>query len=77
MTDNTSHKGCQVIGGVDTHKELHVAAMVDEHDHVLGKKFFPATRHEYKQMASWMRSFCAINPALLPAHADVDVMQKG
>ena len=40
MADQTSHEGCQVIGGVDTHKDLHVAAVVDEHDHVLGREFF-------------------------------------
>ena len=60
MADQTSHEGCQVIGGVDTHKDLHVAAVVDEHDHVLGREFFPTTRHGYKQMVSWMRSFGAI-----------------
>lgn len=32
-----------VVGGVDTHKDLHVAAIVDEQDHVLGTQSFPAT----------------------------------
>ncbi len=48
---------CFVIGGVDTHKDLHVAAVVDEHDRVLGGQCFPTTRHGYKQMLAWMRSF--------------------
>ena len=46
-----------VIGGVDTHKDLHVAAVVDEHNRVLGNQCFPTTRHGYKQMLAWMRSF--------------------
>jgi transposase len=45
-----------VIGGVDTHKDLHVAAVVDEHDRVLGSQCFATTRHGYKQMLTWMRS---------------------
>lgn len=46
-----------VVGGVDTHKDLHVAAVVDEHDRVLGNQCFATTRHGYKQMLAWMRSF--------------------
>jgi transposase len=46
-----------VVGGVDTHKDLHVAAVVDEQDCVLGTNSFPSTRQGYRQMLSWMRSF--------------------
>lgn len=46
-----------VVGGVDTHKDLHVAAVVDERDSVLGSQCFATTRHGYKQMLAWMRSF--------------------
>ena len=46
-----------VVGGVDTHKDLHVAAVVDERDCVLGSQCFATTRHGYKQMLAWMRSF--------------------
>lgn len=46
-----------VVGGVDTHKDLHVAAVVNEHDHVLGTHCFPATRQGYRQMLQWMQSF--------------------
>jgi transposase len=48
---------CRVVGGVDTHKDLHVAAVVDERDRVLASRCFPTTRHGYKQMLTWMRSF--------------------
>jgi transposase len=47
----------RVIGGVDTHKDLHVAAVVDEHDHLLGTRCFATTRQGYRQMLAWMRSF--------------------
>jgi len=46
-----------VVGGVDTHKDLHVAAVVDEQDRVVGSQCFAATRHGDKQMLAWMRSF--------------------
>jgi transposase len=49
--------GRRVVGGVDTHKDLHVAAVVDEYDHVLESRCFATTRHGYKQMLAWMRSF--------------------
>src|SRR3954470_13294542 len=47
----------RVVGGVDTHKDLHVAAIVDEQDRVLASQCFPTTRHGYKQMLDWMRAF--------------------
>jgi transposase len=53
-------KSISVVGGVDTHKDLHVAAVVDAHDRVLGSEFFPTTRHGYKLMLNWMRTFGAI-----------------
>ena len=46
-----------VVGGVDTHKDLHVAAVVDALDRVLESRCFATTRHGYKQMLTWMRSF--------------------
>lgn len=46
-----------VVGGVDTHKDLHVAAVVDENNRVLGSDFFATTRQGYRQMLTWMASF--------------------
>jgi len=57
MMDGREATDRGVVGGVDTHKDLHVAAVVDEHDRVLGSACFAATRHGYKQMLAWMRSF--------------------
>lgn len=53
----TSESGSVVIGGVDTHKDLHSATVVDAHDRVLAHEYFPTTRHGYKTMLRWMRSF--------------------
>ena len=47
----------RIVGGVDTHKDLHVAAVVDEQDQVIGTRSFATTRQGYRQMLAWMRSF--------------------
>jgi hypothetical protein len=46
-----------VVGGVDTHKDLHVASVVNEQDQVLGTQCFATTRQGYRLMLAWMRSF--------------------
>lgn len=61
MNKKAVNKITSVVGGVDTHKDLHVAAVVDNHNRVLGTEFFPATRHGYKIMLRWMHSFGAID----------------
>lgn len=50
-----------VVGGVDTHKDLHVAAVVDEKNRVLGSEFFATTRQGYRQMLTWMASFGTVS----------------
>src|SRR4051794_3563766 len=55
ITEDTT--GPFVIGGVDTHKDLPLAAVGDNHDRLLGSQSFATTRHGYKQMLAWMRSF--------------------
>lgn len=52
----TSNTANRIVGGVDTHKDLHVAAVVDNHDRILGTSSFAATRQGYRQMLAWMRS---------------------
>uniref|UniRef100_UPI003C7A1855 IS110 family transposase n=1 Tax=Amaricoccus tamworthensis TaxID=57002 RepID=UPI003C7A1855 len=47
----------KIVAGVDTHKDLHVAAIVDTHDHVMATEAFASTRHGYKRMLTWMLSF--------------------
>ncbi|HWJ96650.1 MAG TPA: IS110 family transposase [Acidimicrobiales bacterium] len=45
-----------VYGGVDTHKEFHVAAVVDEIGRILGTETFPATAAGYRRLARWLDS---------------------
>ena len=44
----------RIVGGVDTHKDLHVAAVVDEQDRVIETRSFATTRQGSQ---SWSRSF--------------------
>lgn len=46
----------EVFAGVDTHKELHGAAVIDPTETVLGTRSFPTTRQGYRQMLTWIRS---------------------
>ncbi len=46
MADNVTEVA--VIGGVDTHKDLHVAAVVDQNNKVLGTQYFSTTRQGYR-----------------------------
>src|SRR6202050_3146869 len=47
----------RIVGGVDTHKDLHVAAVGDEQGRVLETRSFATTRQGYRQMLAWMRAF--------------------
>lgn len=46
-----------MIGGVDTHKEVHVAAVIDELGRHLGDGEFAATSRGYRELAAWLASF--------------------
>lgn len=45
-----------VVGGVDTHQDLHMAAAVTAEGEVLGTKAFSTTRAGYRAMLAWLRS---------------------
>jgi transposase len=45
-----------VIGDVDTHAEVHVAAALNHVGGVLGVESFPTTHTGYRQLVSWLRS---------------------
>jgi hypothetical protein len=49
-----------VVGGIDTHKDLRVAAVVDAGGAVLGTQQFPTTRAGYRRLLAWMRAFGAL-----------------
>lgn len=44
---------CRVTGGVDTHKDQHVAAVLDQVGRLLGVAEFPATTAGYRQLHAW------------------------
>jgi transposase len=46
-----------VIGGVDTHKDVHVAAVIDELGNILDTAEFKATAKGYRLLLEWMRGF--------------------
>lgn len=44
-----------VIGGVDTHKHTHYAAVIDDQGRLVAHQQFPATDHGYQTLLEWMR----------------------
>lgn len=46
-----------VTGGVDTHKDTHMAVVIDEVGRVLATKEFPANAKGYAALAAWMASY--------------------
>ena len=46
-----------VFAGVDTHKELHVAAVINAGETVLGTRSFPTTRTGDRAMFAWIGEF--------------------
>ena len=46
----------EVFGGVDTHRDCHVAAVVDIAGRVLGTAPFPADAAGFEELGGWLRS---------------------
>ena len=46
-----------VVGGIDTHRDLHMVAVVDGDGMVLGTESFSTTRAGYRALLRWMRGF--------------------
>ena len=55
--------GQEVIVGVDTHKDFHVAAVITALGALLGCKAFPATRGGYRSLLKWARGFGPVQRA--------------
>src|SRR4051812_29578704 len=53
MTD-TNDETQRVIAGVDTHKDVHVAAVLDELGRLLGTAAFATTVVGYRQLHRWL-----------------------
>lgn len=49
--------GPEVVGGVDTHKDTHVAAVIDAVGRLLATAVFATTRQGYIDLVAWMRTF--------------------
>ncbi len=47
----------QIVGGVDTHKDSHVAAVIDVAGRLLGTRGFPTTAAGYNSLLAWIQSF--------------------
>jgi transposase len=61
MASMTSEVGAtqpmpMVFGGIDTHKEFHVAALVDSDGGLVGSASFRTTVTGYRQLLGWMRA---------------------
>ena len=52
-----------VFAGIDTHKELHLAALVDRQGTLLATRSFPTTRSGYRALLRWMSGFGRIQRA--------------
>jgi transposase len=50
-----------VTGGVDTHRDFHVAAVIDEVGRVLGTEAFSVDADGYDALLRWMRSFGSLD----------------
>ncbi|MFI5609448.1 IS110 family transposase [Amycolatopsis sp. NPDC051903] len=55
--------GQEVIVGVDTHKDFHVAAVVTALGVLLATNAFPTTRAGYQALVNWARGFGAVRRA--------------
>src|SRR6516225_4357387 len=47
-----------VVGGIDTHSQVHVAAALDDVGGLLGSESFAATPVGYAAALSWFEGFC-------------------
>jgi transposase len=45
-----------VFGGIDTHKDIHVAVLLDRDGGLLGSASFPTTQAGYRRLQDWMGS---------------------
>ena len=52
----TTAQGTEIIAGIDTHQDLHTAAIVNLDGTVLGTESFSTTRAGYRAMLRWFRA---------------------
>jgi len=54
MTEDETGATVRVVGGVDTHKDVHVAAVLDELGRLLGTASFATTTSGYRALYRWL-----------------------
>ena len=57
MAEQVRADGVGVVGGVDTHRDFHVGAVVDGAGRLLGSDQFGADTSGYAQLVAWMESW--------------------
>ena len=57
MAEQVRADGVGVVGGVDTHRDTHVAAVVDDAGRLLGAHQFPTDTAGYTRLVAWMGSW--------------------
>ena len=57
MAEQVRADGVGVVGGVDTHRDFHVGAVVDGAGRLLGSAQFGADTSGYAQLVAWMESW--------------------
>ena len=62
-TAQPSLDSATAVLGVDTHKDVHVAAVVSVLGALLGTRPFPATATGYRQLAEWAHSLGVVQQA--------------
>ncbi|WP_445009733.1 IS110 family transposase [Streptomyces poonensis] len=60
---HTAHQHEQVLLGVDTHKDVHMAAVITSTGAVLDTRGFPTTRQGYRRLLAWARAFGRVDRA--------------
>ncbi|MFE3000843.1 IS110 family transposase [Nocardia sp. NPDC059246] len=63
LTSLTRPGGEEVVLGVDTHKDFHVAAVVTVLGALLGSKTFPTTTAGYRALLKWAQAFGPVRRA--------------
>ena len=53
LADYQSHRAAEVIIGVDTHRDQHVAVAIDGRGVRLGERYVPATTRGYEEIELW------------------------
>jgi transposase len=61
--DHTTSPTDEVILGVDTHKDLHVAAVITAVGAMAASRSFPTTMAGYQQLLAWTRTFGTLRRA--------------